>query len=329
MADDIYKSRYTAEQIDAALTIVMSIAGNAGVPVGTGEGSIKIIAMDTDKLSALDGRIPSSAAVYRAVEASRTVSSVNGKTGAVVLTAGDVHALPDNTVIPAVPEKVSAFENDAGYLTEHQDISGKVDKVAGKGLSTHDYDNAAKAKVDAIPEDPKYTDTVYDDAEVKQGLNQLKEEFSGLTREYELIEEITVEDGTTEIRRTAEPDGTPYCFKKVYVRIGVDTGSQRIGVDNQAVRIAINYSWGADQSTYAIGYCAGSSVEIEGFADAGSFISIRMVGRVNPYANASSMEKWSRGIHESNKSIKSVVVGQYGGITAGTVIKIWGVRADA
>lgn len=74
MADDIYKSRYTAEQIDAALTIVMSIAGNAGVPVGTGDGSIKIIAMDTDKLSALDGRIPSSAAVYRAVEASRTVS---------------------------------------------------------------------------------------------------------------------------------------------------------------------------------------------------------------------------------------------------------------
>lgn len=104
------------------------------------------------------------------------VSSVNGKTGAVVLTAGDVHALPDNTVIPTVPEKVSAFENDAGYLTEHQDISGKVDKVAGKGLSTHDYDNAAKAKVDAIPEDPKYTDTVYDDTEVKQSLSQIKNE---------------------------------------------------------------------------------------------------------------------------------------------------------
>ena len=39
---------------------------------------------------------------------------------------------------------------------------GKVDKVAGKGLSTHDYDAAAKAKVDAIPPDPKYTDTVPD-----------------------------------------------------------------------------------------------------------------------------------------------------------------------
>ena len=39
---------------------------------------------------------------------------------------------------------------------------GKVDKVAGKGLSTHDYTDAAKAKVDAIPPDPKYTDTVPD-----------------------------------------------------------------------------------------------------------------------------------------------------------------------
>lgn len=36
--------------------------------------------------------------------------------------------------IPTVPTKVSAFENDAGYLTEHQDISGLAtkDEVAGK-----------------------------------------------------------------------------------------------------------------------------------------------------------------------------------------------------
>lgn len=31
----------------------------------------------------------------------------------------------------------------------------------GKGLSTHDYTEEAKAKVDAIPENPEYTDTVY------------------------------------------------------------------------------------------------------------------------------------------------------------------------
>ena len=45
------------------------------------------------------------------------VDSVNGQTGNVVLTASDVGALPDSTVIPTVPTNVSAFQNDAGYLT--------------------------------------------------------------------------------------------------------------------------------------------------------------------------------------------------------------------
>lgn len=47
----------------------------------------------------------------------------------------------------------------------------KVDKVTGKGLSTNDYTAAAKAKVDAIPSSPKYTDTVYDDTAVKNRLS--------------------------------------------------------------------------------------------------------------------------------------------------------------
>lgn len=74
MADDIYKSRYSAAQIDNALTIATSIAASTGVPVGTGAGSIIIYQLDKDKLSNLDGRMPSSAAVYRAIEASRVVS---------------------------------------------------------------------------------------------------------------------------------------------------------------------------------------------------------------------------------------------------------------
>ncbi len=71
------------------------------------------------------------------------VKSVNGKTGAVSLTAtdvkarpdswmptaSDVGALPSSTVIPTVPTKVSAFTNDAGYLTEHQDLSEYAKKT--------------------------------------------------------------------------------------------------------------------------------------------------------------------------------------------------------
>lgn len=69
-----------------------------------------------------------------------------------------------------IPKKTSQLTNDSGFLTDHQDISGKVDKVTGKGLSTNDYTAAAKAKVDAIPANPKYTDTVYDDTAVKSRL---------------------------------------------------------------------------------------------------------------------------------------------------------------
>ena len=39
---------------------------------------------------------------------------------------------------------------------------GKVDMVSGKGLSSNDYTDEDKAKVAAIPESPKYTDTVPD-----------------------------------------------------------------------------------------------------------------------------------------------------------------------
>ena len=58
--------------------------------------------------------------------------------------------------------------------------SGKVDKVTGKGLSTNDYTAAAKAKVDAIPASPKYTDTVYDDTAVKNRLTAVENEVAGI-----------------------------------------------------------------------------------------------------------------------------------------------------
>lgn len=40
------------------------------------------------------------------------------------ITVESIGALPDTTVIPTVPTNVSAFTNDAGYLTEHQSLNG-------------------------------------------------------------------------------------------------------------------------------------------------------------------------------------------------------------
>lgn len=88
--------------------------------------------------------------------------------------------------------------------------SGKVDKENGKGLSSNDYTAAAKAKVDAIPANPKYTDTVYDDTAIKERVATIegkestwdaKSDFSGsyndLTDKPTIPAEVTPLIGTT------------------------------------------------------------------------------------------------------------------------------------
>lgn len=52
----------------------------------------------------------------------------------IMLSAEDVGALPNTTVIPS---KTSQLTNDSGYLTSHQDISGKLDKTGdGSNVTT-------------------------------------------------------------------------------------------------------------------------------------------------------------------------------------------------
>ena len=109
-----------------------------------------------------------------------TVPSIDGLTKdadlATVAKSGSYEDLANKPAIPSVeglakttdiPTKVSQLENDSnylssipeeyvtdtelnakGYLTEHQDISGKVYKVEGKGLSTNDLTDELKQKYD-------------------------------------------------------------------------------------------------------------------------------------------------------------------------------------
>lgn len=56
----------------------------------------------------------------------------------------------DKTEIPIVPTNVSEFTNDAGYLTEHQDISNLVVKEEGKELSSNDYTSEEKTKLGGV-----------------------------------------------------------------------------------------------------------------------------------------------------------------------------------
>lgn len=103
-----------------------------------------------------------------------------------------------------IKTKLSEMEEDSTHKTvtdsEKQSWNNKVDKVSGKGLSTNDYDATAKSKVDAIPANPKYTDTTYSNATTSSaGLMSAadKVKLNGLGGSSDLKVEITNGDGLT------------------------------------------------------------------------------------------------------------------------------------
>lgn len=58
------------------------------------------------------------------------------RTGNINLTPADIGALPDTTEIPTVPTNVSAFDNDAGYLTQHQSLTNYPKKTELANVAT-------------------------------------------------------------------------------------------------------------------------------------------------------------------------------------------------
>ena len=167
-----------------------------------------------DKFAETDGKPTYDGKTLGGGDASVTEANITSALGYKPVAPGD---------IPTVPTKTSQLTNDSGFLTSHQSLaayrtaaaqdeidSGKVDKVTGKGLSSNDYTATAKAKVDAIPANPKYTDTVYDDTALKERVATIegkesawdaKSDFSGsyndLTDKPTIPTEVTPLIGTT------------------------------------------------------------------------------------------------------------------------------------
>ena len=116
-----YKLSYTAQEIDSKLGKISEI-----------ENSLydKQDKLTFDLEPVEDGENPiTSGGVYAALQSvAGNVESVNGKMGAVELTAEDVGALPNTTQIPTVPMNVSEFSNDAGYITAEA-LENKQDKL--------------------------------------------------------------------------------------------------------------------------------------------------------------------------------------------------------
>lgn len=87
------------------------------------------------------------------VGAGGAVNSVNGQTGDVVLTAEDVGALPDSTVIPT---KVSELDNDSDFQTGSEVSSAiGIETTAREGA-----DNNLQSQIDAITASSDVTDIV-------------------------------------------------------------------------------------------------------------------------------------------------------------------------
>ena len=106
MAD--YKSAYTGAQIDDAVSKAhqhnnKTILDNITAPYTTEEKT---------KIAGIESGAEVNA-----------VNSVNGKTGAVVLTASDVGALPKTTTVPT---KTSDLQNDSGYITGYTETDPTV-----------------------------------------------------------------------------------------------------------------------------------------------------------------------------------------------------------
>ena len=56
--------------------------------------------------------------------------------GNVNLTPADIGALPDDTEIPVVPTNIGAFDNDVGYLTQHQSLADYPKKTELANVAT-------------------------------------------------------------------------------------------------------------------------------------------------------------------------------------------------
>ena len=257
------------------------------------------------------------------------VSSVNGKTGAVVLNAEDVGALPDDTPIPT---KTSDLENDSGFLTEHQSLAGyateqyvqnyhdntkqdvisdlatirsgaalgatalqsvpntyrtasaqdvidngKVDKVTGKGLSTNDYTNADKAKVDSA---------------VQPSDLPAPEVFTAIYGTTTFAEVVAANNAGKKVQCIRNASGTTYLYDLTLLSETVARFGQLSNASIYTASLSSDNAWSrADTAMSALAKTADVVAISQGVAHANEFLVVGADGNVT----TKTLEAWQGG----------------------------------
>lgn len=217
------------------------------------------------------------------------VQSVNGKTGAVQLSAADVGALHKDTPIPAPYTLPVASAETLGGV------------------------------------------------KVGEGLEMSGEVLGVRKRKLELIEEITLSDSVTEVKRTKEPDGTNYKFDELQIVIIADKSDSAKSIlayagktpEGNGIYIYQQYANTTNYTTSVFDWVKENgfwkakkwSVASSAFPLGGSVSKAEEITgptMCKQYSETDIPEIWA-----------FLLVGNGAPISAGVRIQIWGVRTDA
>ena len=168
MAEDAPTSKLAPDQINYVEAALTEMQSTKDAVLGSVESAAaSATAAEDSKEATLAAQALAEAAATSAAGSAQTATEAAAQFAidldtkanvadlATVATSGDYDDLINKPSIPVVPSNVSAFTNDAGYLTQHQDISGKANSadLAAVATSGSYNDLSNKPTIPVVPTD--------------------------------------------------------------------------------------------------------------------------------------------------------------------------------
>lgn len=240
----------------------------------------------------------------------------NGKDGSdYIITAADYQAIADRVPQP----DLSDYVKNTDYATSSK--GGTVKSGYGLIVETNGVTSCSYAR------SPQQYDNYSNYNFISKGTleNVLNERLK--EPQFELIEEITLTEDVAQIERSAEPNGTPYNFKKVIVYTENNNGIDSIQNTKMYINGLVNYGIYARVKNRADRTFSRTELFVEnGMFDANSrystTINVGSGGAANEYRIGRGYEFITDSINKLTFQQDSTVP-----IPSGTTIKIYGIRA--